>query len=50
MRAPAIEFRGVAKSRGGQATLAGVDLAVGAGECLGLVGANVKRLQLFCQF
>lgn len=40
MRAPAIEFCGVAKSRGGQATLAGVDLAVEAGECLGLVGVN----------
>ena len=35
-----VSLRGVAKSFGAVRALAGVDLAVGAGECLGLVGHN----------
>jgi ribose transport system ATP-binding protein len=35
-----VSLKGVAKSFGAVRALAGVDLAVGAGECLGLVGHN----------
>src|SRR3954471_17771724 len=35
-----VSLQGVAKSLGAVRALAGVDLAVGAGECLGLVGHN----------
>src|SRR5689334_24088062 len=35
-----VSLQGVAKSFGAVRALAGVDLAVGAGECLGLVGHN----------
>src|SRR5882724_7322366 len=35
-----VRLKGVAKSFGAVRALAGVDLAVGAGECLGLVGHN----------
>ena len=37
---PIVSLKGVAKSFGAVRALAGVDLAVGAGECLGLVGHN----------
>src|SRR3954453_1874996 len=35
-----VSLKGVAKSFGAVRALAGVDLAVGAGECVGLVGHN----------
>ncbi|MBE9555682.1 MAG: ATP-binding cassette domain-containing protein, partial [Proteobacteria bacterium] len=35
-----VGLEGVAKSFGAVRALVGVDLAVGAGECLGLVGHN----------
>ncbi len=38
-----VSLKGVAKSFGAVRALAGVDLAVGAGECLGLVGHNGAR-------
>ena len=40
MTSPAIEFRGVQRRFGTQTVLTGVDLEVGAGETVALVGAN----------
>jgi len=40
MARPAIEFSAVQRTLGGRTVLAGVDLAVGAGETVALVGAN----------
>lgn len=40
MSAPAFEARGLAVGRGGRPVVEGIDLAVGAGEVLGVVGPN----------